>query len=505
MVLLKRTVVKDINLNDLTNNGMSKYSKKIISLLPWQINSLKVRLIFSALFMIVVMLPIIGITLNNAFDKQLISAIKNELKAQSYSIFSVAEVENKQLLMPEQLLENQFNVIQSGLYALISIIPAPVIPNLAVSYSSKPYIKQTTVTDSSVLWKSRSLLALPLPSQLPTPEIGESFLSEQLLDGKIHLVYSFSASFNEQGEEFPITLHIIKDQSDFLTLASEFKQKLWTWLVVLMVLFIIVQVVWLVWTLKPLNKLTNELISIEKGEINYLQGIYPVELEQVTIQLNTLLSTEQNQRKRYRHALADLAHSLKTPLAVIQSQKELSLSSQEQLTAISRMIEHQLKRAQSAGESSWHLGIPVKAVAEKLVNTLKKIYQDKALDIRSEVSEQAIFKGDESDLMEILGNILDNACKAATSCIVLNIDVKNEQLRFMIADDGAGINQQQQKTIFERGVRADTYQQGHGIGLAIVRDLVASYHGHLQIQSSPELKGALFIITFKMSNTNLIN
>ncbi len=478
---------------------MSKYSIKLISLLPRKINSLKVRLIFSALFMIVVMLPIIGVTLNNAFDTQLKSAIENELRAQSYSIFSVAEVESKQLLMPEQLLENQFNVIQSGLYALISIIPKPLIPNLAVSYSSKPYIKQAVIDTTTVLWKSHSLLALSLPNELPSPDIGQSFFSEQLLDGKIHLVYSFSASFNEEGQEFPITLHIIKDQSEFLTVASEFKQKLWSWLTVLMVLFIIVQVIWLAWTLKPLNKLKNELISIEKGSKNSLQGVYPVELEQVTIQLNTLLSTEQNQRKRYRHALADLAHSLKTPLAVIQSQKDLSLSSQEQLTSISHMIEHQLKRAQSAGESSWHLGIPVKSVAEKLVSTLRKIYRDKALEIKVAVSEQAIFKGDESDLMEILGNILDNACKAAKSRISLNVEVKNEQLSFVITDDGAGINEEQKKTIFERGVRADTYQKGHGIGLAIVRDLVDSYHGTLQIKSSPELKGAMFIITFKLN------
>jgi two-component system sensor histidine kinase PhoQ len=477
---------------------MSKYLDRLITLLPWQVNSLKVRLIFSALFMIVVMLPIIGITLNDAFDKQLTSAIKNELKAQSYSIFSVAEVENKQLLMPEQLLENQFNVIQSGLYALISTIPKPLIPNLAVSYSSKPFIKQVVINTSSVLWKSHSLLALPLPAQLPSPEVGQSFFSEQLLDGEIHLVYSFSASFNEQGEEFPITLHIIKDQSELLTVSNEFKQKLWTWLIVLMVLFIIVQLVWLIWTLKPLNKLKNELVHIEKGSKNSLEGSYPIELEQVTIQLNTLLNTEQNQRKRYRHALADLAHSLKTPLAVIQSQKELSLSSQEQLTTISRMIEHQLKRAQSAGESSWHLGIPVKGIAEKLVSTLGKIYRDKSLNINFEVSKQAIFKGDESDLLEILGNILDNACKAAKSNVSLKVEVKNKQLLFEIADDGKGINEQQQKRIFERGVRADTYQKGHGIGLAIVRDLVASYHGHLQIKSSPKLKGAMFIISFDM-------
>jgi len=268
---------------------------------------------------------------------------------------------------------------------------------------------------------------------------------------------------------------------------------------VLMVLFIIVQMVWLVWTLKPLNKLKNELINIEKGNKNSLEEIYPVELEQVTVQLNTLLNTEQSQRKRYRHALADLAHSLKTPLAVIQSQEELSISSKEQLTSISRMIEHQLKKAQSAGESSWHLGISVQVIAKKLVNTLAKIYQEKSLDITCEVSKEATFKGDESDLLEILGNVLDNACKAAKYKVSLKVEVINKQLVFIITDDGVGITEKQKQTIFERGVRADTYQKGHGIGLAIVRDLVSSYHGNLQIKTSPEFGGAMFILTFNMS------
>ena len=97
---------------------MFKFFKKQ---LPWQVNSLKTRLILSALLMIIIVIPIIGFTLNNAFEVQVRSAVKNELSAYVYSILAVAEVENQQLFMPDQLLENQFNVIESGLYAVIAV------------------------------------------------------------------------------------------------------------------------------------------------------------------------------------------------------------------------------------------------------------------------------------------------------------------------------------------------------------------------------------------------
>lgn len=448
-------------------------------------NSLKFRLILSALVMVLVMLPIIGITLTNAFEKQLNNAINNELSAYSYSILSVAEVENKQLQMPEALLETQFNVSQSGLYALIN-------------------------QKSDTLWASQSLLTQPLPSHLPTPAIGQFVFSEFIFMDQPHVMYSFTANFMENEQNFIITLHIIKNKAEYLSVIQAFKQQLWLWLALLMVVFIGVQIFWLFWTLKPLTLLTKELAQVEQGKQNAVSANYPIELQQVTSQLNTLLQTEQNQRKRYRNSLADLAHSLKNPLAILQtewdqaSQKsdsdtmttERPNQVSQQLTVINQMIEHQLKRAQSAGESAWHLGVSVSPVVEKLVNTLRKIHHDKALDFQLLIASNAIFKGDEADLMEILGNVLDNACKAAQHTIVVKVEQTKKQLIMIISDDGQGIASSQRENILQRGLRADTYQQGHGIGLAIVRDLVESYHGCLHIENSTILGGAQFTLTF---------
>jgi len=471
-------------------------------------NSLKFRLILSAGLMILLVLPLIGFTLSNAFEQKLTQSIKRELSAYSYAILAVAEVESNQLFMPEQLLENQFNVAQSGLYAIISQ------RTLIKTVSTEKSLTQDKFFKNKTLWQSHSLLGMNTPNKIMSPEVGKiDFsripLSSDQFEENSHFIFSYTVSFttyqsNDSNEsfDFPITIHIIKSLADFENLQQQFQQQLWTWLLVLMLLLVVVQVFWLLWTLKPLRDLKEELQKIETGNLDRLQKNYPVELTQVSTQLNLLLATEQGQRKRYRNALADLAHSLKTPLAVIQSQGELTQSSQEQLAIINQTIEHQLKRAQSAGESSWHLGVNVDEVLTKLFNSLAKIYYDKGLvftkNNHDKKAKKAMFRGDEADLLELLGNLLDNACKAAKSAVLVEVNTINESLIIKIADDGLGLNDEEKIQVLQRGTRVDTYQQGHGIGLAIVRDLVSSYQGELSIAQSKRLGGAEFSLRFNV-------
>jgi two-component system sensor histidine kinase PhoQ len=266
-----------------------------------------------------------------------------------------------------------------------------------------------------------------------------------------------------------------------------------------MLVLIVIQTVWLFWTLKPINQFGQEIQLIEQGKIAALQQAYPSELSQLAKQINTLLHTEQQQRQRYRNALADLAHSLKTPLAVLKSQPQLNQDSHEQLDNINHIIGYQLKKAQSVAANAWHLGISVDETASKLVRTLTQIYRDSHIDIDYQLVEDkqhpAIFRGDGADLSEMIGNILDNACKAAKHQVLLTV-IQSEQLHIIVEDDGGGLTVEQQQSIFERGVRADTYQQGHGIGLAIVRDLVDSYEGTLNVSQSEQFGGAKFSLTF---------
>ncbi|GIU40564.1 two-component sensor histidine kinase [Shewanella colwelliana] len=449
-----------------------------------RLNSLRTRLILSAVLLTVIVLPTIGVALNNAFKQQVLSNVEEQLTAYLYSVLAVTEVENKQLLMPESLLENQFNVINSGLYALITSTDAN-----ATSPQSA----------SAVQWASNSFLGLNAPERLPTPDVGQSEYGQITIDSRPHLIYSFSVRFATPGTKHdtsPLTLHIIKDFTSVSKQLSAFSQHLWTWLLLLMLVLIAIQFAWLAWTLKPLARFKQELKSVQQGESQQLTGQYPNELQAVARQLNTLLTTEQRQRSRYRNALSDLAHSLKTPLAVIQSQKDLSPTSIEQVTQINRTIGHQLKRAQTAAGTAWHLGVKVVLVSDKLLRTLTKIHPGIKLDYAHQPSEACVFFGDQTDLTEILGNLLDNACKAAQSQVSLCIIAQQQQLLILVEDDGQGVSPEQRLRILERGTRADTYAQGHGIGLAIVRDLVDSYQGELTIDQSPILGGARFQVSF---------
>ncbi|AVT47535.1 ATP-binding protein [Shewanella baltica] len=446
----------------------------------WQVlNSLKARLVISALLFILVLLPLIGVALNDAFTEQVKSATKNELSAYVYSILAVTEVENKQISIPELVLENRFNLIQSGLYAIATTEDASG--------------KQT------IVWHSQSFMGMVPPPHFTIPATGQSAFEQIELAEQLHLIYSFSVSFASQNQNVPVTIHIIKDEREFQQQIDQFNQQLWTWLLILMFVMLVFQLSWLVWTLRPLARFTQELHSVEQGKSMQLSSQYPTELQAVARQLNILLNTEQTQRKRYRNALADLAHSLKTPLAVIKSQADLSEASSEQVSVISRIIGHQLKRAQTAAAASWHLGIRVDDVAAKLLRTLAKIYREPQINLSGEMAEAAVFKGDEADLTEILGNVLDNACKAAKSTVKLTVTGDAYQLLICIEDDGLGISEALQNQIFERGIRADSYLQGNGIGLAIVRDLVDSYNGRISVSRSETLGGAKFSISFMHS------
>jgi two-component system sensor histidine kinase PhoQ len=378
-------------------------------------------------------------------------------------------------------------VINSGLYALISKTHSPA--------------QTAALEQSPILWFSNSFLGADISQALPVPLVGNGRFAQIALNGEPHFIYSYSVRFDTANDpqsqiSGPITLHIIKDMASVVAQQKTFSQQLWILLLVLTVVLLLIQLFWLAWTLKPLARFTKELNAVQVGEAEQLSEQYPRELDAVAKQLNGLLSTEQQQRKRYRNALSDLAHSLKTPLAVIQSQQDLSTASVEQIQQINRTIGHQLKRAQSAGGNAWHLGVKAALVSDKLLRALAKIYPNIDLSYARQPHDNCTFHGDQADLTEMLGNLLDNACKAAANKVTLSIYEENKGLYVVVEDNGKGVSSAQKSLILERGQRADTYEQGHGIGLAIVRDLADSYNASIHVDRSSELGGAKFTLCF---------
>ena len=250
--------------------------------------------------------------------------------------------------------------------------------------------------------------------------------------------------------------------------------------------------------MKPLRKMALDIKQIESGQKNKLSKNYPIELRGLSHNLNTLIETEKQQRERYHNTLADLAHSLKTPLAVIQAELESDRGANdkevlinEQSKRMQEIITHQLQRAVIATPNQLRNKISVAEPIKKINGALTKVYADKNISIEQEVATNTTFQGDQRDLMEIVGNITDNACKACNRSVEIKAHMNGNKLIIEIHDDGPGIPKEQQAHILKRGQRLDSMTSGQGIGLDVVRDIIISYEGELEIHDSP-LGGALF-------------
>jgi two-component system sensor histidine kinase PhoQ len=281
-----------------------------------------------------------------------------------------------------------------------------------------------------------------------------------------------------------------------------FRRELIGWFIGLMLVLLVTLAGLLRWVLGPVRRMEREIHEVEEGRSETLGAGYPRELSGVATNLNALLLGERKRVARYRDTLGNLAHSLKTPLAVMRASLSSSAPAGPVEAEIERMtgiIEHQLKRAAASGGAL--LGqapVEVAQVAAELRSTLLKVYAGKDLSLELAVAPATLFVGDRGDLTELIGNLLDNACKWCRSRVRLTASSDEsagarERLNLVIEDDGPGISADDRARVLERGVRADQNVPGHGLGLAMVHDTVDLYGGQLSIDASP-LGGARFSV-----------
>lgn len=276
----------------------------------------------------------------------------------------------------------------------------------------------------------------------------------------------------------------------------QFRRAMIGWLTGLMLLLLLALAALLHWALAPARRLEREINEVEQGRSETLGVGYPRELSGVATHLNALLVGERRRVSRYRDTLGNLAHSLKTPLSVMRAAlfSDAGLSKETLGAEIDRMtgiIEHQLKRAAASGGAL--LGqapVDVGQVVSELRTTLLRVYGNKDLSIELVISSDTQFIGDRSDLTELIGNLMDNACKWCRSRVRITARIDyaagtRERLLLVVEDDGPGISQENRARVIERGVRTDETVPGHGIGLAMVRDTIDLYGGQLQIDTSP--------------------
>jgi signal transduction histidine kinase len=250
--------------------------------------------------------------------------------------------------------------------------------------------------------------------------------------------------------------------------------------------------------LLPLRQIEGGLAAIRSGAASTLEGELPAEIEPLQSELNALIRSNQDIVDRARTQVGNLAHALKTPLAVItneaRSEKtKLGAKVAEQAQIMSEQVKHYLDRARMAARVNVIRRVtPVAPVIDPLVRTLERIHQDKNVKIAVSCPSDARFQGERQDLEEMLGNLLDNACKWARRSVELTVEpspttgrASQRRLTITVADDGPGLTDEQRAKIGKRGLRLDETKPGSGLGLSIVMDLAQSYRGSCALARAP--------------------
>lgn len=249
--------------------------------------------------------------------------------------------------------------------------------------------------------------------------------------------------------------------------------------------------------LLPLKQIQNDIAKLERGEISQLSTQGPEEIAPLINELNHLLQSIQQKSKRSRESLGNLAHALKTKLTLLnQTAERPEMSALPEIRetiyaatdSLDDIIQRELKRARLMGDVRPMQQIDLKTEIAQLTHTMRMIYKEKIVNISWEVAEETKFYGDGEDLLEILGNLLDNACKWCKRNVSLTVTGSDAPI-FVVEDDGPGCPTHELNSLTQRGFRADENVAGSGLGLAIVYDIANGYEANLNFSRSAALGG----------------
>lgn len=438
--------------------------------------SLNTRLLLTSSLVLAAFLGMTGLVLDNAFRDSAETALRDRLQGQVYALLAASDLDTRgQLQLPAELPDPRLSLIGSGLYA------------------------EVLDADGTAIWRSRSLLGFAVPPS-PVPAVGQRAFA-RLGDDSGTPLYSLTFTISwevRKGEAHRYTYRVAETLTSLNAQITRYRRSLWGWLAGAAVLLLLVQSAVLRWSLAPLRRVADDLHAIETGQAQRLRGRYPHELRKLTDNLNALLHSADSHLRRYRDSLGNLAHSLKTPLAVLRGTVDgerddaaLRATAREQLEIVTRLVEHQMQRAAAAGRAPLAAPVGIASVVKDILAALSKVYADKGVFVETELNADVTFHGDPGDLTEMLGNLLDNAFKWCrkrvrfTARTIAPSGAVPGALELTVEDDGRGIPDELKARVLERGARADESTPGHGLGLAMVQDTVALYRGELRLDSSP--------------------
>lgn len=347
-------------------------------------------------------------------------------------------------------------------------------------------------TEQNTLW-SRSLWDFSLP--IREVALGQR-LSERAPGPQNSHLLIITGHFLKQNHN--VTIVVARDLSPLMSNLRTFQIHYATASLVALIVLVALQALIVHGGLRPLERIRREISALQSGKLTALHENVPHEIQPLVREINALLAVTTRRLVRFRHAAADLAHGLKTPLAVLSQllnhptlQRDHSLQQQfrEQLSALQNRATKELSRARIAGSGHAGQHFALGSEVADLWRVLDRSHQPKDLVFSLQAPAELVLPFDREDMLELLGVLLDNACKWAHARILLAVHTTQDGAIFSIEDDGPGCPPERLQLITERGARLDESVPGHGMGLAIARQIVEDYKGQLALAASSQLGG----------------
>nr|WP_218585144.1 ATP-binding protein [Pseudomonas sp. BC115LW] len=421
--------------------------------------------------------------MQGAFSLALEDSIEQRLASDVTTLISAARIENKQLMMPSQLPDERFNLADSRLLGYI-------------------YDR-----DGQLVWRSRATQDEHINYKPRYDGRGNEFARIREADGQEFFVYDVEVKLLG-GKSAAFSIVALQPVREYQQTLEGLRENLYLGFGAALLVLLALLWIGLTWGLRALRRLSQELDQIESGALESLSEEHPRELLRLTGSLNRLLRSEREQRSRYRDSLDDLAHSLKTPLAVLQGvsedmaqrpeEREQARVLQSQIERMSQQISYQLQRASLRKSGLVRHQVQLQPVLKSLCDTLDKVYRDKQVRTSFDLPQSCYVPIEQGALLEMLGNLLENAYRLCLGEVRISLRQTRASIEVCVEDDGPGVPADQRARILQRGERLDRQHPGQGIGLAVVKDIIESYGAQLTLGDSA-LGGAAFRIHFPLA------
>ncbi len=435
--------------------------------------SLRLRMGLAAALILMLALSLVGLALAAAHKRSAEANLQDRMQSWAYLILAAAEPDaTGHIQVNQELGDARLSQPGSGIYGQL--------------HGKDQY------------WISPSTLGIQLPKLELLPS-GQSRFDLPVGEQSAY-IFQLGLSWHLDNDEIlPLTVSVLVAEGEITRQTTAFQKGLWRALGTAGLILLLAQSLLLWLAFRPLQRIAADVAALESGVSEALLGRYPIELDPLVRNLNKLLATEMANQLRYRNALDSLAHSLKTPLAIIKS--GLEHSDPESISAMRRaademhhLVSTRLQRAAGSTRRTLAQAVDINNQVQRVLYSLQKVYSHKMIKAAVNIPADLAFHGEQRDLLEILGNLLDNAFKygqhrVSISAHSIEAGEGRAGLQLSVDDDGPGIAKDQWPQLLQRGVRGDERVEGHGLGLAIVLELMSAYGGTMDIGRS-ELGGA---------------